>query len=84
MFRELNAFAQLWYMIGVLMRLVVVIVRGEREMTRRTGARVLVMRVMDDPLEMVYMLMVPAMIEDSPVYVRRGRDHCLRPVESWG
>jgi hypothetical protein len=56
MFRELNTFAQLWYMIGVLMRLVVVIVRGEREMTRRTGARVLVMRVMDDPLEMVYML----------------------------
>ena len=43
-------------MIGVLMRLVVVIVRGEREMTRRTGARVLVMRVMDDPLEMVYMV----------------------------
>ncbi len=34
--------------------------------------------------EMVYMLMVPAMIEDSPVNVRRGRDHCLRPVESWG
>ncbi len=80
----MNTFAQLWYMIGVLMRLVVVIVRGEREMTRRTGARVLVMRVMDDPLEMVYMLMVPAMIEDSPVYVRRGCDHCLRPVESWG
>jgi hypothetical protein len=36
-------------MVCVLMRLVVVMVRGEREMTRRTRARVLVMRVMDDP-----------------------------------
>jgi len=33
--------------------------------------------------EMVYTLMLPVMIEDSPAYVRRGRDYCLRPVESW-
>jgi hypothetical protein len=32
---------------------------------------------------MVYTLMAPVMIEDSPAYVRRGRDYCLRPVESW-
>jgi len=82
LFRGLNTFAQLWYYYRCADGI------GGGDYARGEGE--------DAPLgagagacgdgdgssssEMVYTLMAPVMIEDSPAYVRRGRDYCLRPV----
>jgi hexosaminidase len=86
LFRGLNTFAQLWYYYYRCARAAADGIGGSGNYALGEGE--------DAPLgagagacdgsssEMVYTLMAPVMIKDSPAYVRHGRDYPL-PVESW-
>jgi hypothetical protein len=84
LFRGLNTFAQLWY----YYRCAQAGGGGGGDYARGEGEDASPGAAVDacgdgSSSEMVYTLMAPVMIEDSPAYVRRGRDYCLRPVQSW-